>query len=158
MAEVDLVFRSGITINDPHRRGAAIPTPIRGEPDQRTIRNHDPLTAQQNMNLGDRQRNRMLLRTPFGSGRDLINQRHQRFSRLTMTIGPHRTNPGHHRRDQLRRPRRRHVPSDRLAIDARMCGDRRQPRRRQPHRRPQPQHFPDLLHSNLPVAMPHPLP
>jgi hypothetical protein len=85
--------------------------------------------------------------------------RRQQRPALAMPISPVRADPLGHRAEQLipelpltpspvqaTRLSRRHIPPDRLAVHPRQPGHRAEPLT--PH--PQPQHFPDLVHPDLP--------
>ena len=101
---------------------------------------------------------------------ELDRWRRQQRPAITMPIPAVRADPLSHRAQQLitKLPltpsplqaaglRRRHIPPDRLPVDPRQPGHRAKPLASQP----QPQHFLDLVHPDLPerhtAALPDPL-
>src|SRR5690606_33396865 len=82
----DLAFHPGIPVSDPHRGVLAAETAtLTGESVQRSIRHHAPLTGQQRLDLGDRQRPRLTIAGhPRG---DLVLKPQQLFPRCAVAIG-----------------------------------------------------------------------
>ena len=165
LPEVDLAFGAWLAVGHPHRRlaAAAMTQHLKRVAVQRPLRDHHTLPGQQLPGLHHRQARIQQLLQPR------VMRRQQRPAR-PVPISPVRADPLSHGAQQLipelfftpgpvqaTCQGRLHIPPDRLTVHLRQPGHRAKPLTPQP----QPQHFPDLVHANLPerhtAALPDPL-
>ena len=155
-AEVDLALVARLAVVHPHRRAPPAPPDVahlQRVTVQRALRHHDPASAEELMGLAHRE---LVLLQP---ALDELMVGDQQPPRVTPAIRAVRAHNLHHRADepvgellltavadQTPLNRGGHVAADRLAVQPRQPLRRPDPLAPQP----QPQHFTNLVHTNLP--------